>query len=82
MTGRVARRMLRELQGSNGDHPLSSREAEILRELARGRAYKEVADRLCVSRHTVHAHVKKIYEKLQARSREEAVAEARRKGIL
>lgn len=82
MTPRIARRVLRELQGAAGAGPLTAREAEILRELASGRSYKEAAERLHLSRHTVHAHVKRIYEKLQVESREDAVAKARRHGLL
>lgn len=82
MTPRIARRVLRELQGVAGTGPLTAREAEILRELAAGRSYKEAAERLHLSRHTIHAHVKRIYEKLQVDSREDAVAKARREGLL
>jgi DNA-binding NarL/FixJ family response regulator len=53
---------------------LSPREWEVLRLLARGYTYKEVCDALSLSMPTVNTHVHRIYEKLQVRSRAEAVA--------
>lgn len=44
--------------------------------------YKEVASHLQLSPHTIHAHVKKIYGKLHAHSREEAVRMARIRGYM
>jgi DNA-binding CsgD family transcriptional regulator len=37
---------------------------------------------LNISTHTVHTHIKNIYEKLQAKGRADAVAKARKKGII
>jgi DNA-binding NarL/FixJ family response regulator len=53
---------------------LSPREAEVLDLLARGFLYKEIAEQIKVSYATVHTHIRHIYEKLQVRSRTEAVA--------
>lgn len=53
---------------------LSAREKEILRLLARGFAYKEMADALGISMGTINTHVRRIYHKLHVRSRGEAVA--------
>jgi len=53
---------------------LSTREREVLEYLARGSAYKEIADALSVSIDTVRAHIKGIYGKLHVHSRGEAVA--------
>lgn len=53
---------------------LSTREREVLEGLAEGRAYKEIADKLGVSIHTVRNYIRRIYEKLHVRSRTEAVA--------
>ena len=50
---------------------LSSREAEVLRLLARGYTDKEVAARLDISPATVDTHVRKIYRKLSINSRVE-----------
>jgi DNA-binding NarL/FixJ family response regulator len=53
---------------------LSAREREILRLLARGFAYKEMADSLGVSIGTINTHIRRIYQKLHVSSRGEAVA--------
>ncbi|MGB3069967.1 MAG: response regulator transcription factor [Ottowia sp.] len=62
--------------------PLSAREAEVLRLVARGYTVDEVADELNVSRHTVRTFVRRIYDKLQVSSRAEAVREGERQGWL
>ena len=64
------------------DRQLSHREVEILRQVADGMLYKEIASRLSISPHTVHNHVKRIYEKLHAANRDEAVRTATRLGYL
>ncbi len=53
---------------------LTHREEEILGLLAKGLVYKEIADRLNLSPHTVHNRLRGIYRKLQVRSGTEAVA--------
>ena len=52
---------------------LSKREYEILTCLSKGFQYKEIADTLSISVPTVRTHLRHIYEKLQVRSRTEAV---------
>ncbi len=47
--------------------------------LAGGLAYKQIADQLGVSIHTVRNYIRRIYEKLHVRSRTEAVAKFLRK---
>jgi DNA-binding NarL/FixJ family response regulator len=56
------------------DFELTSREQEVLDLLVKGFLYKEIADQLAVSSHTVHFHIRHIYQKLQVRSRAQAVA--------
>ena len=53
--------------------PLTDRERDVIELLARGLAYKEVADRLNLTFETVRSHVKRIYDKLHAHSRTEAL---------
>jgi DNA-binding NarL/FixJ family response regulator len=53
---------------------LSEREQSVLRGVAEGFAYKEIADQLKISIHTVRNYVRRIYEKLHVRSRVAAVA--------
>ncbi len=62
--------------------PLSPRETEILRLVAKGLDFDTVGDLLGISSHTVVTHVKKIYRKLAVHSRGEAVYEAGQMGLL
>lgn len=55
---------------------LTEREREILGCMVKGMSYKMIADACCLSFHTVHWHVKHIYEKLHVNSAPEAVAKA------
>jgi LuxR family transcriptional regulator, maltose regulon positive regulatory protein len=57
--------------------PLSERELEVLRLMARGLSGPEIADFLTVASSTVKSHTKSIYQKLDAHSRYEAVEKAR-----
>ena len=52
---------------------LSAREQEIIKHLADGLHYKEIADQLGISTSTVRAHLHTIYGKLHVQSRTEAV---------
>jgi DNA-binding NarL/FixJ family response regulator len=52
---------------------LSEREREILSQLAKGYANKEIAERMFISLSTVRTHLRHIYEKLHVRSRAEAI---------
>lgn len=80
LTARIARLLIREVQPSQD--PLSDREHEVLKALSDGYSYKEVAAHLVVSSHTVHTHVKNIYEKLQVSGRRQALDKARQQGWL
>jgi DNA-binding NarL/FixJ family response regulator len=53
---------------------LSEREQQVLDLLSQGLIYKEIADKLEISYETVHTYIRRIYEKLQVRTRTEAVA--------
>jgi len=87
----VARSVLRAIQTQSQPEdprrrsdsmPLSSRETEILQLLAKGISFAEIGVVLSISPHTVTAHIKKIYKKLQVHSRGEAVYEAQCLGLL
>jgi DNA-binding NarL/FixJ family response regulator len=67
---------------SEENNPLSPRETEILRLLAKGMSFAQIASVLMISSHTVTTHIKKIYRKLQVHSRGEAVYEAALMGLL
>jgi DNA-binding NarL/FixJ family response regulator len=58
---------------------LTSRERDVLTALAAGRRYKEVADQIGVSYHTVRTHINNIYTKLQVHSVVAALAKTRAK---
>lgn len=62
--------------------PLSQRETEILRLIAKGFSFDTVGEVLGISPHTVVTHVKKVYRKLAVHSRGEAVYEAGQMGLL
>jgi len=55
---------------------LTLREAEVLRLIARGCTYVQVADRLGMSVHTVGSHIKNAYRKLEVHSAAAAVMRA------
>ena len=61
---------------------LSPREHEVLRLLAEGKSNPEIADALFIGRGTVRTHVSNILGKLDARTRTEAAALARERGLL
>jgi DNA-binding NarL/FixJ family response regulator len=64
------------------DTPLSRRESEILQKVAYGASTKEVAHDLGISPHTVKTHLERIFEKLGANDRAQAVAIALRKKLV
>ena len=51
---------------------LTVREHDILKLLAKGYMYKEIADHLGISMSTVRTHISAVYEKLHVQSRTEA----------
>ena len=61
---------------------LTPRELEVLRLVAQGMSNQDIADRLFISKHTVHRHVSSILTKLDLSSRAAAAAYAARHGLL
>ncbi|WP_107771439.1 helix-turn-helix transcriptional regulator [Nocardioides sediminis] len=61
---------------------LTPRERDVLRELARGATYADIAAQLYVSGNTVKTHVSSLYSKLAATRRSEALATARNLNLL
>jgi DNA-binding NarL/FixJ family response regulator len=77
MTPQLARRVVQFFSKvSDAESPLSRLtpgEKEFLDQLAKGYAYKEIADRLNISIDTVRSYVRTVYDKLHVHSRTEAV---------
>ena len=84
MSPKIARKVILDIQSIERPERavLSEREIHILREIEKGRSYKEIAAALHISPHTVHAHIKNIYEKVQAHGRAEAIRKARHMGVI
>jgi len=78
MTTHIARKVTQSFQragpSSQPTENLSEREQEVLDCLSQGFLYKEIAEKLGISYETVHTYIRRIYEKLQVRTRTEAVA--------
>jgi DNA-binding NarL/FixJ family response regulator len=78
MTAHIARKVVQSFHKapatSEPAENLSGREREVLDCLSQGLMYKEIAEKLGISYETVHTYIRRIYEKLQVRTRTEAVA--------
>jgi len=62
--------------------PLTERELDVLRLIAKGLSNREIGDRLFLALSTVKGHTRIIFDKLQVQRRTEAVARARELGLL
>jgi DNA-binding NarL/FixJ family response regulator len=88
MSPSIARRSLQLLANPNKStksepqHDLSTRELEILELLVEGLEYKEIAQCLFLSNHTVRTHIYNIYKKLHVTSKSQAVSLALKKNLL
>jgi DNA-binding NarL/FixJ family response regulator len=69
-----------EIANHAADQPLTEREIEVLKLIAKGCSNKIVADRLGISEDTVKGHVRNILEKLKANDRTHAVTIALHRG--
>jgi len=61
---------------------LTAREMDVLRLLAQDLSNPQIAERLVVSRRTVDAHLRSIYDKLGVKSRDAAIRVAREQGLI
>lgn len=81
----VARKLLEELTGPTAkpqlEDPLTEREEEVLRLVAKGYSNKQIAAELYISETTVRSHVSSILGKLHLASRTQAALYALREGI-
>jgi DNA-binding NarL/FixJ family response regulator len=84
----IARHLLRRFRkpppapGGATHVALTDREEEVLALLVKGFTFQEIGSLLGISAHTVTTHVRHIYDKLEVRSRAEAVYEALQLGIV
>jgi DNA-binding NarL/FixJ family response regulator len=82
----LTRTFIEEARTASSDEPrstpLSKREREILQRVADGATTRQVASDLGISPHTVKTHLERIFEKLGANDRAQAVAIAIRTGIV
>jgi DNA-binding NarL/FixJ family response regulator len=78
MSAPVARKVIQMLKSmpvpDDENVELSDRERQVMEAIAAGQIYKQIADELDVSIHTVRSYIRRIYEKLHVRTRTEAVA--------
>jgi NarL family two-component system response regulator LiaR len=81
----IAQKLLKELsltsQQPPSPDPLTVREVEVLKLIARGLSNQEIAETLVVSVATVYTHVSKILDKLHLASRTQAALYALREGL-
>jgi DNA-binding NarL/FixJ family response regulator len=90
ISAKIARHVLRRMQpppgaergGEGRGERLTPREHEVLKLIAKGYSYAEIAQMLGMSVHTSTSHVRSIYRKLAVGSRSEAVFEAVQMGII
>ncbi|HPF10853.1 MAG TPA: response regulator transcription factor [Flavobacteriaceae bacterium] len=74
MSSQIARRIINSFRII--ENPLSDRETEVLKNLSKGFNYKEIAEEMYLSPHTVKTHIKNIYGKLHVNNRAEAIYKA------
>ena len=81
----VARKLIQEVQRKSDlpptEEPLSERELDVLRYLARGFSNQEIGTELFISERTVRTHVSNILAKLHLANRTQAALYALREGI-
>jgi ATP/maltotriose-dependent transcriptional regulator MalT len=66
----------------SGDNPLSLRELEVLKLIAQGNSNQQIAEQLFISLHTVKTHARRIHSKLGVERRTQAVAMAKKIGLM
>jgi DNA-binding NarL/FixJ family response regulator len=79
---RIPPRLAAQLAEHMSDENLTSREIEVLNQIAGGNRNRDIAEKLFITEETVKVHIKHIMEKLGASDRTQAVAIGVRRGII
>ena len=79
---RIPSQIAAQLAEHLSDEDLTTREVEVLRQIAEGNRNRDIGEKLFITEETVKVHVKHIMEKLGASDRTQAVAIAIRRGII
>jgi len=79
---RVPPQLAAQLAEHISDEPLTSREIEVLSQVAEGNRNRDIGEKLFITEETVKVHIKNIMGKLGASDRTQAVAIAIRRGII
>jgi two-component system, NarL family, response regulator LiaR len=82
LSPQAAARLMREVRAPDSPEPLTERETDVLRLLARGMSNKEIAQTLIIGEKTVKTHVSNILAKLGVPSRTQAALYAVRIGLV
>ena len=83
VTRRLIERFVSSQPTANGDlEALTSREREVMTEVAKGYSNREVAERIYLSEHTVRTHVAHLLDKLGLRDRTQLVVRAYESGLV
>lgn len=81
MSQHIARMVVDSFKKNNST-PLSEKETKILQLLSNGKSYSTIAAELFLSKDTIKTYIKRIYEKLQVNTREEALEEAKKNNFI
>jgi DNA-binding NarL/FixJ family response regulator len=85
INAQIARKVLdmfARLNVPKENYGLTAREKDILRHMVEGATMRQIADRLFLSYHTIDAHTKNIYLKLQVHTRSGAVAKVLKEHLI
>lgn len=81
ISSRIARMVIESFH-RNYDSPLSKRESEILKLVAEGKTFTQIAEKLFIARETTKTHVRNIYRKLEVNCRADAIAKANKEHFI
>jgi DNA-binding NarL/FixJ family response regulator len=79
---RIPPQLAAQLAEHISDEALTTREIEVLRQIAEGNRNRDIGEKLFITEETVKVHIKHIMEKLGASDRTQAIAIAIRRGII